>query len=254
MVEVSRKSIAQIDGCGCSLPPAQPKSLLNPRLRPEVRRKKVLSLFRASRCLFLPGFCRFAAVPSRQLPRQDRPLPTTGLRVAPQNAAGLFLAARLPAERRRLRPAAIPPDRPPRAASHIGWPGRRAHQKSGQSRHGAVPSEQLVLSVNPTKEKLLIGLAPIAAMSLSPRASVRCPTDSGGCHSRRKCLPSIDKSVVTASSSFGFSRRIAQSSPIPRRNPLLDKPFARPRMRSSSANSPRPALRDQLTSSCRASY
>jgi hypothetical protein len=45
MVEVCRKSIAQIDGCRSGVTPTQPKPLSNPRLRPEVWPKRVLPLF-----------------------------------------------------------------------------------------------------------------------------------------------------------------------------------------------------------------
>lgn len=64
-------------------------------------------------------------------------------------------------------------------------------------------------------KKAAIGTPPIAAMSLSPRVRQRCPTDSGGCHSRRKCTPSRLKSVVTNVSYSGGMRSTAESSPIP---------------------------------------
>ena len=73
----------------------------------------------------------------------------------------------------------------------------------------------------PMERKAATGRAPMAARSLSPRAKARWPTASGGCQSRRKCLPAIDKSVVTASSSPCFSRKSAQSSPIPSTSPAL---------------------------------
>ena len=106
----------------------------------------------------------------------------------------------------------------------------------------------------PKERKAASGRAPMEAMSLSPRARVRWPTDSGGCHSRRKCLPAIDKSVVTASSSPRFSRKIAQSSPIPRRSPPLAERVARRRIRSSRASSPWPPLLGSTRFACRASY
>ena len=55
----------------------------------------------------------------------------------------------------------------------------------------------------------------MAARSLNPRVKQRCPTDSGECHSRRKCTVSKVKSVVTSTSVPGAGRRIAQSSPMP---------------------------------------
>ena len=70
-------------------------------------------------------------------------------------------------------------------------------------------------------KKAAIGCPPIAAMSLSPRARQRCPIDSGECQSRRKWMPSSEKSVVTNVSFSsclprrGCSRSTAQSSPIP---------------------------------------
>jgi hypothetical protein len=60
-----------------------------------------------------------------------------------------------------------------------------------------------------------LGSPPIAAMSLSPRVRQRWPTASGGCHSRRKCTPSREKSVVTSASCPCGRRNTAQSSPIP---------------------------------------
>jgi len=55
----------------------------------------------------------------------------------------------------------------------------------------------------------------MAAMSLRPRARQRCATDSGGCQSRRKWIPSRVKSVVTRQSFPAGNRSTAQSSPIP---------------------------------------
>ena len=73
----------------------------------------------------------------------------------------------------------------------------------------------------------------MAAMSLKPRARQRWPTDSGGCQSRRKWIPSSVKSVVT-SESFPASRRsTAQSSPIPVRTARFGLPF-RPRIEESA--------------------
>jgi hypothetical protein len=71
------------------------------------------------------------------------------------------------------------------------------------------------------------GLPPMAAMSLSPRVRQRCPTDSGGCQSRRKWMPSRLKSVVTRNSCPGSSRRTAQSSPMPARTARFE-PGIRP--------------------------
>ena len=79
------------------------------------------------------------------------------------------------------------------------------------------------------------GSPPMAAMSLSPRARHRCPTDSAECQSRRKWIPSRVKSVVT-SVSFSFcrprprSRSTAQSSPIPNTTSVLVAAVARRRI------------------------
>jgi hypothetical protein len=71
-----------------------------------------------------------------------------------------------------------------------------------------------------------IGSPPMAAISLNPRVKHRCPTDSGGCHSRRKWTPSRLKSVVTSNSCPAGGRSTAQSSPIPVTSVLLP-PVAR---------------------------
>ena len=68
------------------------------------------------------------------------------------------------------------------------------------------------------ERKAARGLAPMAARSLRPRARVRWPMEAGGCQARRKWRPSSEKSVVTRSSWPGGWRRMAQSSPMPRRN------------------------------------
>jgi hypothetical protein len=59
------------------------------------------------------------------------------------------------------------------------------------------------------------GIPPIAAMSLSPRARQRWPTESGGCHARRKWMFSSVKSVVISASCPLGSGNTAQSSPMP---------------------------------------
>jgi len=60
------------------------------------------------------------------------------------------------------------------------------------------------------------GIPPMAATSLSALARHFHPTESGGCFSRKKCVPSRDQSQVRISSWPGFGRRTAASSPIPR--------------------------------------
>src|SRR5690242_7348200 len=60
------------------------------------------------------------------------------------------------------------------------------------------------------------GLPPMAATSLSALARHFHPTESGGCLSRKKCVPSRNQSQVRISSWPGFGRRSAASSPIPR--------------------------------------
>jgi hypothetical protein len=68
------------------------------------------------------------------------------------------------------------------------------------------------------ERKAAAGLAPIAAISLNPRARQRCPATSGWCQSRRKCTFSRNRSVVITNSSPARGLRIAQSSPIPSRS------------------------------------
>ncbi len=58
------------------------------------------------------------------------------------------------------------------------------------------------------------GSPPMAAMSESPRVRQRWPMESAGCHSRRKCTPSSEKSVVTSVSVPGGVESTAQSSPM----------------------------------------
>jgi hypothetical protein len=91
-----------------------------------------------------------------------------------------------------------------------------------------------------SERKTASGSAPIAAKSLRPRARQRWPADSGGCHSRRKCLPSSVKSVVTQISCPREGRRTAQSSPTPRGTARDPDPTraARRRIVSISSSSP----------------
>jgi len=65
------------------------------------------------------------------------------------------------------------------------------------------------------------GSPPIEAMSLNPRARQRCPTLAAGCHSRRKWIFSMHKSVVTSRCEPAGTFNMAQSSPIPRTTPGL---------------------------------
>ena len=44
VIQVSRKAIAQIDGCRCSQFPSQPEALRNARLRPEMRCKPNIAI------------------------------------------------------------------------------------------------------------------------------------------------------------------------------------------------------------------
>ena len=80
------------------------------------------------------------------------------------------------------------------------------------------------------------GSPPIAAISLNPRVKHRCPTDSGGCHSRRKWTPSRLKSVVTSSSCPAGGRKTAQSSPIPLIMPVRRDLAASARLRTRAIN------------------
>src|SRR5207245_7957737 len=60
------------------------------------------------------------------------------------------------------------------------------------------------------------GVPPIAAISLIARARHFQPTASGGCFSRKKCVPSRNQSHVRIVSWPGLGRKSAASSPIPR--------------------------------------
>ena len=98
----------------------------------------------------------------------------------------------------------------------------------------------------PSERNAARGCAPIAARSLKPLTSVRCPTDSGGCQSSRKWRPSIERSVVTASSSPAPGRNSAQSSPIPSRTVPADSASSPCRIQlapGSSATAPAPLPR-----------
>ena len=128
----------------------------------------------------------------------------------------------------------------------IGTVDRALHGRSGVSAR--------------TKARVLrmaeqLGYKPnIAARSLKPLTSVRCPTDSGGCQSSRKCRPSIERSVVTASSSPAPGRNSAQSSPIPSRTVPADRradcaaSTARARIVRNSPSSPSKAGRRSAAS------
>src|SRR5205085_3183063 len=61
------------------------------------------------------------------------------------------------------------------------------------------------------------GPPPIAAMSLTARARHFHPTESGGCFSRRKWVPSRNQSQVRIISWPALGRKRAASSPLPRR-------------------------------------
>ena len=77
------------------------------------------------------------------------------------------------------------------------------------------------------ERKAATGSPPIAAISLSPLARQRWPTDSGGCQFLRKWIPSKLKSVVTRQSKSEPIRKTAQSSPIPTRIDALARPVSR---------------------------
>src|SRR5208283_2076022 len=64
-----------------------------------------------------------------------------------------------------------------------------------------------------------LGVPPIAAMSLTARARLFQPTASGGCLSRRKCVPSTDQAHVRISCCPARGLNSAASSPIPRWTP-----------------------------------
>src|SRR5712692_7779303 len=59
------------------------------------------------------------------------------------------------------------------------------------------------------------GIPPIAATSLTALARHFQPTASGGCISRKKCVPSRNQSHVRIISCPGFGLKSAASSPIP---------------------------------------
>ena len=121
----------------------------------------------------------------------------------------------------------------------------RAASPSSPSRK---PSSQFAslatLRGRASERNAAIGRAPIAARSLRPRASARCPIDSGECQSRRKCRPSSEKSVVTSRSCPWRGRRMAQSSPMPSRRDAAGPLPARRRIRSIRASSP-PSAADE---------
>ena len=62
------------------------------------------------------------------------------------------------------------------------------------------------------------GVPPIAATSLTARARHFQPTESAGCLSRRKCVPSRNQSHVKTTSRPRAGRNNAASSPIPSDN------------------------------------
>jgi hypothetical protein len=72
------------------------------------------------------------------------------------------------------------------------------------------------------------GAPPMAAISLTALARHFHPTESGGCLSRRKCVPSRNQSQVRMVSCPGFGRKSAASSPI-----TTTSDFAIPRSRAS---------------------
>ena len=153
------------------------------------------------------------------------------------SATALFPAESPPAARCRPRRPAIPPGRLRRAVFVSAGQGKKAIEEAVNP--GSTPPLPAVSSRGKAKErKAATGRAPMAARSLSPRAKARWPTASGGCQSRRKCLPATDKSVVTASVSPCFTRKSAQSSPIPSTSPAFVDRAARRRMRSIRASSP----------------
>jgi hypothetical protein len=63
------------------------------------------------------------------------------------------------------------------------------------------------------------GIPPIAATSLRARARHFHPTESAGCFSRRKCVPSRNQSQVRISSRPARGRNSAASSPMPSLTP-----------------------------------
>ena len=79
---------------------------------------------------------------------------------------------------------------------------------------------------SPRERKQASGSPPMAAMSLSPRARQRWPTAAAGCHARRKCTSSTQRSVVTSNSYPGERRRMAQSSPMPWITPFAEADWA----------------------------
>ena len=120
----------------------------------------------------------------------------------------------------------------PAGDSAVSPPARGTLKRFARNRNPFKnPSTQLCGSFagNAKDRKAAMGSPPMAAMSLSPRARQRCPTDSGGCQSRRKCTSSRLKSVVQRRSrSFG-TRRTEASSPMPTRIEALGSVWGRGR-------------------------
>ena len=127
-------------------------------------------------------------------------------------------------ERRMAFPAGTEPSttmsaRMPSGDCAVSPPARGTENRVGQlqqSRNESVHPTLRQLGGSASERNAARGIPPMAAMSLSPRARQRWPTESGGCHSRRKCTSSRLKSVVTSASCPRGIGSTAQSSPMPR--------------------------------------
>ena len=132
------------------------------------------------------------------------------------------------------------PGRLRRAALSSALPIDGARDRSGLATRRASLPWRVSSDGTASERNAAKGRAPIAAISLSPRARHLCPTASGGCQPRLKCTSSIEKSVVTTSSSPLRTASTAASSPMPTRSPPLAPRAARARtpFRMSRSSSP----------------
>src|SRR5882762_436816 len=99
----------------------------------------------------------------------------------------------------------------PPASAHWNLPEARRKPPRNRSSHWPV-----CVSGKARLSRKQRGAPPIAATSLTALARHFQPTASGGCFSRKKCVPSRNQSQVRTISCPGFGRESAASSPIPR--------------------------------------
>jgi len=98
----------------------------------------------------------------------------------------------------------------PPASGH--WNLREARRKPPRKRSS---QRSVSFSGRARLKRKQRGVPPIAATSLSALARHFQPTESGGCLSRKKCVPSRNQSHVRTVSCPNFGRNSAASSPIP---------------------------------------